>query len=98
MSIVRLIHITLDPSEAEKAIRVWKTECAPLMIQQKGCNSAERMHFGEAPPLQRRSRIHLLFGVGLRGRYRRLHGWRCPQGNRSPRSRSERLKGSGKAL
>jgi hypothetical protein len=39
MSIVRLIHITLDPSEAEKAMRVWKTECAPLMIQQKGCTS-----------------------------------------------------------
>ena len=32
MSIVRLIHITLDPSEAENAVRVWKTECAPLMI------------------------------------------------------------------
>ena len=31
MSIVRLIHITLDPSEAENAVRVWKTECAPLM-------------------------------------------------------------------
>ena len=39
MSIVRLIHITLDPSEAENAVRVWKTECAPLMIQQKGCIS-----------------------------------------------------------
>jgi heme-degrading monooxygenase HmoA len=39
MSIVRLIHITLDPSEAEKAVHVWKTECAPLMIQQKGCIS-----------------------------------------------------------
>ena len=36
MSIVRLIHITLDPSETEKALRVWKTECAPLMIRQKG--------------------------------------------------------------
>jgi heme-degrading monooxygenase HmoA len=39
MSIVRLIHITLDPSEVENAMRVWKTECAPLMIQQKGCVS-----------------------------------------------------------
>jgi heme-degrading monooxygenase HmoA len=39
MSIVRLIHITLDPSEVENAVRVWKTECAPLMIQQKGCIS-----------------------------------------------------------
>jgi heme-degrading monooxygenase HmoA len=39
MSIIRLIHITLDPSEAEHAVRVWKTKCAPLMIQQKGCIS-----------------------------------------------------------
>ena len=37
MSIIRLIHIRLDPAEREKAERVWKTECAPLMIQQKGC-------------------------------------------------------------
>ena len=39
MSIIRLIHIQLDPSENEKAERVWKTECAPLMIQQQGCIS-----------------------------------------------------------
>ena len=39
MSIIRLIHIQLDPSENEKAERVWKTECAPLMIQQQGCTS-----------------------------------------------------------
>ena len=39
MSIIRLIHITIDPSEVENAMRVWKTECAPLMIRQKGCIS-----------------------------------------------------------
>jgi heme-degrading monooxygenase HmoA len=39
MSIIRLIHIQLDPSENEKAEQVWKTECAPLMIQQNGCIS-----------------------------------------------------------
>jgi heme-degrading monooxygenase HmoA len=39
MSIVRLIHITIDPTEIAKALQVWKTECAPLMIQQKGCVS-----------------------------------------------------------
>ena len=39
MSIIRLIHIQLDPSENTKAEQVWKTECAPLMIQQKGCLS-----------------------------------------------------------
>jgi heme-degrading monooxygenase HmoA len=39
MSIIRLIHIRIDPAEREKAEQVWKTECAPLMIQQKGCVS-----------------------------------------------------------
>jgi heme-degrading monooxygenase HmoA len=39
MSIIRLIHIQLDPSENEKAERVWKAECAPLMIRQQGCIS-----------------------------------------------------------
>ena len=29
MSIIRLIHIRIDPSETENAVRVWKTECAP---------------------------------------------------------------------
>ena len=32
MSIVRLIHIKIDPSETQNAMQVWKTECAPLMI------------------------------------------------------------------
>lgn len=39
MSIIRLIHIKIDASEVEKAMQVWKKECAPLMIQQKGCIS-----------------------------------------------------------
>ena len=39
MSIIRLIHITIDPSEIERALQVWKKGCAPLMIQQKGCIS-----------------------------------------------------------
>jgi heme-degrading monooxygenase HmoA len=39
MSIIRLIHIRIDPAENDKAERVWKTECAPLMIQQQGCVS-----------------------------------------------------------
>ena len=48
MSIVRLIHITLDPSEVENAVRVWKTECAPLMIQQKGCISEKLLRCSSA--------------------------------------------------
>jgi hypothetical protein len=39
MSIIRLIHIKIDPSETETAERIWKTECATLMISQKGCMS-----------------------------------------------------------
>jgi heme-degrading monooxygenase HmoA len=47
MSMIRLIHIKLDPSESEKAERVWKTECAPLMIQQKGCVSEKLLRCTE---------------------------------------------------
>jgi len=48
MSIIRLIHIKIDPSETENAVRVWKTECAPLMIQQKGCISEKLLRCREA--------------------------------------------------
>ena len=48
MSIIRLIHITIDPSETENAMRVWKTECAPLMIQQKGCISEKLLRCRDA--------------------------------------------------
>jgi heme-degrading monooxygenase HmoA len=39
MSIIRLIHITINPSATETAERIWKTKCATLMISQKGCIS-----------------------------------------------------------
>ena len=48
MSIIRLIHIKIDPSETENAIRVWKTECAPLMIQQTGCISEKLLRCRDA--------------------------------------------------
>jgi len=48
MSIIRLIHIRLDPSETAEAEKVWKTECAPLMIQQKGCISERLLRSREA--------------------------------------------------
>ena len=48
MSIIRLIHIKIDPSEIKNAVRVWKTECAPLMIQQKGCVSEKLLRYREA--------------------------------------------------
>jgi len=49
MSIIRLIHIRIDPSESDNAVRVWKTECAPLMIQQKGCVSEKLLRCKDAP-------------------------------------------------
>ena len=51
MSIIRLIHIRIDPSEMEKALQVWKRECAPLMIQQKGCISEKLLRCREAHEL-----------------------------------------------
>jgi heme-degrading monooxygenase HmoA len=51
MSIIRLIHIELDPSAMDKALQVWKTECAPLMIQQKGCISEKLLRCRHAPEL-----------------------------------------------
>jgi heme-degrading monooxygenase HmoA len=51
MSIIRLIHITIDPTEMEHALRVWKTECAPLMIQQNGCISEKLLRCREAHEL-----------------------------------------------
>jgi heme-degrading monooxygenase HmoA len=49
MSIIRLIHIKVDSSETENAVRIWKTQCASLMIQQKGCLSEKLLHCRDAP-------------------------------------------------
>jgi heme-degrading monooxygenase HmoA len=51
MSIIRLIHIKIDPAQMEKALQVWKTECAPLMIQQKGCISEKLLRCRDAAEL-----------------------------------------------
>lgn len=51
MSIIRLIHIKIDPSEIDHAMQVWKKECAPLMIQQKGCISEKLLRCREAHEL-----------------------------------------------
>src|SRR6516225_7365534 len=47
MSIIRLIHVKIDPSETETAERIWKTECATLMISQKGCISEKLLRARE---------------------------------------------------
>jgi heme-degrading monooxygenase HmoA len=49
MSVIRLIHIKIDQSASENAVRVWKRECAPLMIQQKGCVSEKLLRCKDAP-------------------------------------------------
>ena len=51
MSIIRLIHIKVDPSDMENALRVWKSECAPLMIQQPGCISEKLLRCRETHEL-----------------------------------------------
>ena len=48
MAITRLIFITIDPADTDKAMQVWKKECAPLMIQQKGCISERLLRSREA--------------------------------------------------
>ena len=51
MSIIRLIHIKIDSAEIESALKVWKEECAPLMIQQKGCLSEKLLRCRDAHEL-----------------------------------------------
>lgn len=41
MPIVRLIHVKVAPQACTEAERVWKEDCAPLMIKQPGCLSEE---------------------------------------------------------
>ena len=47
MSIIRLIHITINPSATENAERIWKAECATLMSSQKGCISEKLLRARE---------------------------------------------------
>ena len=39
--ITRMIIVTVPAEKAAEAERMWKDECAPLMIKQKGCVSEE---------------------------------------------------------
>jgi quinol monooxygenase YgiN len=49
MPIVRLIFVTVGPDQAAEAEHVWKTHCAPLMIQQHGCLSEKMLKCVDAP-------------------------------------------------
>jgi heme-degrading monooxygenase HmoA len=39
MAIIRLIYVRVEPGQAAEAERLWKQDCAPLMIRQPGCRS-----------------------------------------------------------
>lgn len=41
MPVVRLIHVKVKPEQKAQAEKVWKEECAPLMIKSPGCLSEE---------------------------------------------------------
>jgi heme-degrading monooxygenase HmoA len=49
MPIVRLIHVKVDPSQTGEAERIWKEDCAPLMITQPGCLSEQLLKCMDAP-------------------------------------------------
>jgi heme-degrading monooxygenase HmoA len=49
MAIVRLIFVTVKAEEGAAAERLWKEECAPLMIRQQGCLSEELLKSLETP-------------------------------------------------
>lgn len=49
MPIARLIYVSVSPDQAQEAERIWKEECAPLMIRQEGCLS-ERLLRGMDDP------------------------------------------------
>ena len=49
MAIVRLIFVKVNPVDGPAAERLWKEECAPLMITQDGCLSEELLKSIEAP-------------------------------------------------
>ena len=49
MAIVRLIFVTVKPDDGAAAERLWKDECAPLMIRQEGCLSEELLKSLETP-------------------------------------------------
>ena len=49
MSVVRLIHVNVDPGQPADVEKIWKNDCAPLMIQQKGCRSEQLLKCDDAP-------------------------------------------------
>ena len=59
--ITRMIVVTVPADKAQEAERLWKTECAPLMIQQPGCASEEFLRNREKSRV--RSKVEHVFQV-----------------------------------
>lgn len=49
MSIVRMIYVKVSPEACDEAERVWKEDCAPLMIKQPGCLSEKLLKCRSEP-------------------------------------------------
>lgn len=49
MSVARLIYVSVSPEAGAEAERLWKLECAPLMIQQPGCTSEKLLKCLDVP-------------------------------------------------
>src|SRR3989338_4570716 len=47
--ILRMIVVTIPQEKAAEAARIWKQQCAPLMIQQPGCLSEEFLRSRDNP-------------------------------------------------
>ena len=47
--IPRMIIVTVPKDKAAEAERIWKTECAPVMIQQPGCLSEQLLRSCDNP-------------------------------------------------
>lgn len=41
--------MVVDPGQASEAEGIWKEDCAPLMIKQKGCRSEQLLKCEDAP-------------------------------------------------
>jgi len=42
--ITRMIYVSVPTEKTGEAVRLWKDDCAPLMIKQPGCLSEEFLH------------------------------------------------------
>jgi heme-degrading monooxygenase HmoA len=49
MAIARLIYVSVNQDQMAEAERIWKEDCAPLMIKQPGCVSEELLKCTDAP-------------------------------------------------